>query len=423
MSTLFLGQTGSEYPMTDSDRNARNILIGGIVSIAIAIGISRFMYTPILPAMQQALNFDDGFAGYLASANYAGYLLGSIWAAMTSNGADREGRVRRHLMLTILCTAGMGMVSSPAYWYFFRFLAGFTSAIVFIFASGFVLEKLAQFNRHAWFGWPYAGVGLGIALSAISIPVLVTYAGWRAGWIVMAGVGFLLFFIAWALPVEAQERDDSGGQINPENGAGAAILPWLAISYGLVGFGYIVTGTFLVSLVERAFDSIAAGGFVWLLVGLAAIPSCAAWSAAGHKFGFINALIAAQVVQAVGIILPIVSPGYFGAMMGAIFYGGTFIGIAAVTVIIGRQIDPRNADRNIAILTAAFGLGQMVGPSIAGKIAVYTDGLAIPIYFAACTVVLATSALLAGVFFGKRKRSMQDDNPSAKERDHAVCKH
>lgn len=409
--------------MTASDKEARNILIGGIVSIAIAIGISRFMYTPILPAMQQALNFDDGFAGYLASANYAGYLFGSIWAAMTPNGADREGRVRRHLVITILCTACMGVVSGPAFWYFFRFLAGFTSAVVFIFASGLVLEKLAYFKRHAWFGWPYAGVGLGIALSAITIPLLATYAGWRAGWIVMAAICLSLFWVTWAQPFKTPLRKAPGGRIHTENSADAGILPWLAISYGLVGFGYIVTGTFLVSLVERAFDSIAAGGLAWLLVGLAAIPSCPAWTAVGHRFGYVNALIISQVAQAIGIVFPMVSRGYFGAMMGAIFYGGTFIGIAALTVIIGRQIDPRNADRNIAILTAAFGLGQMVGPTIAGRMAVYTDGLAIPIYIAAGTVVVATAVLMAGMFFQKRKRPVKADNQIAKERDHAVCKH
>lgn len=409
--------------MTESDQKARNVLISGIMSIAIAIGISRFMYTPILPSMQQALNFDDGFAGYLASANYAGYLLGSIWAAVTSNSGNRDGRVQRHLIMTILCTAGMGVVSGPAYWYVLRFLAGFTSAVVFIFASGLVLEKLARLNRPDWFGWPYAGVGFGIALSAVTVPSLVTVMGWRAGWIVMAAISVVLFCVARAKRVKMPERKNPGGPLQTDDRTTPGILPWLAISYCLVGFGYIVTGTFLVSLVERGFDSIAAGGLAWLLVGLAAIPSCPLWSAVGRKLGFVNALMIAQVAQAIGIVLPIISPGYVGAMLGAIFYGGTFIGIAALTVIIGRQIDPQKANRNIAILTAAFGLGQMVGPSVAGKLAVYTDGLTIPLYIAAGTVVVATAALLAGVLFGKRKKLVKNDHQAAKGRGHAVCKH
>ena len=388
--------------MNSIDKNAWKTVINGILCLAVAIGISRFAYTPMLPAMQKGVGFADDFAGYLATANYLGYLAGSFWAAAT---ADRRGRKRRVLWnfgITLLCTVFMGIISNFFIWYALRFMAGCASAMIFILVSGLVMEDLTRLNRQAWTGWMFAGVGLGICISAVTVPVLVTHFRWQGGWIGLAVI--CLFIVALARPwlkIAPDTGNASAGNHCDKDPELDKFLPWLVISYTLEGLGYIVTGTFLVTLVERSSESFETAAFVWLLVGLSVIPSCPAWTLIGKRIGFLKALVIALFIQMAGVLLPVIMPGTTGAVIGAICFGGTFVGIAALTILIGRRIDPGKAKRNIAILTGCFSIGQMAGPTIAGILAVQTDGFAVPLYGAAVIIGISALTLIPG-FYAKR---------------------
>lgn len=231
--------------MTSEDARAHRILVGGIISLAVALGISRFAYTPLLPLMQQDIYFGDDFAGLLASANYAGYLAGALWAAWSANRHTRIQRLQANLVLTIGSTLCMGLSADPAIWLGLRFISGVTSAMVFILASGVVLEALAELRRPSWSGWLYSGVGAGIALSAILIPALHAVAGWRGGWLGLGAVSAILASAVWRLmpdhtrhPLPDTPKRQSGTP------GPSGMLPWLTIAYACEGLGYIVTGTF-----------------------------------------------------------------------------------------------------------------------------------------------------------------------------------
>ena len=383
--------------MNQPDAIARRILAGGIISLAVALGISRFAYTPLLPLMQQEVAFGDDFAGLLASVNYVGYLAGALWAAWTAQSGERADRLRLHLALTILSILGMGLTQDPLVWFALRFVSGTSSALVFVLASGLVLEALARYGRPAWSGWLYAGVGLGIAVSVLLIVPLNAWAGWRGGWIGLAAVSALL---AWGIRgwvVEPESSTVSTGQNSPGRAEpiSRGLLPWLVAAYGLEGLGYIVTGTFLVAWLQRSSELGQAGFLAWFLVGVAAIPSCILWMKAGLRLGLVPTLILAHLVQALGILLPLLSPTLWGALGGAVFFGGTFLGIAALTLVLGRGLAPQNPSRVIAILTAAFGAGQMLGPVIAGYLATQTLGTSLPLIGAAA--VVAGGAVLLGI--------------------------
>jgi predicted MFS family arabinose efflux permease len=78
----------------------------------------------------------------------------------------------------------------------------------------------------------------------------------------------------------------------------------LNIAYGLEGLGYIVTGTFIVSNAENTSSFQNGATFVWMMVGLAAIPSCLIWSFLSKKWGYVNSLVFAMTLQAFGIAMP-----------------------------------------------------------------------------------------------------------------------
>lgn len=384
--------------MDSEGRAALRTLAGGIIILAVAIGISRFAYTPLLPLMQRDIGFGDDFAGLLASANYAGYLAGALWAAWTSKRSRRLARLRMHLALTIASTLGMGLTLHPGTWMALRFLSGATSALVFVLASGIVLEALADRRRASWSGWLYSGVGAGIALSAVLVPALGELGGWRYGWLGLGSVSMILALAAWRMvpgePLNVRANAIKQSSVTPGS---TDMLPWLTLAYGFEGLGYIVTGTFLVSWLQRSSDLSYVGFLAWLVVGLAAIPSCVLWMRTGLRLGLTRTLILAHLVQAVGILIPLFAPSVWGALAGGVFFGGTFLGITALTLVLGRTLAPERSDWVISILTAAFSAGQMLGPVIAGTLADHTRSFTLPLSGAAAIVALGALFLIIGL--------------------------
>lgn len=174
------------------------------------------------------------------------------------------------------------------------------------------------------------------------------------------------------------------------------MIALLSGAYFLEGLGYIVSGTFLVQIVEGMPGLAWFGAGAWILVGLAAVPSTVLWAKVASRIGYVAALVAAYVAQAVGIAMPVLSDGAWSAAGSAILFGGTFIGIAALTVTFAGQQAPRRAARTIGALTAAFGLGQVIGPVMAAALAGRTSDFG-PSLTAASAAVLLGGVLMVAV--------------------------
>lgn len=379
------------------------ILAGGIFSLIIAMGIGRFAYTPILPIMQQDLSFSDTAAGYVASSNYAGYLLGAVLAGVLPIKRHRTFLLRFHLIISILTTIFMGFTNSLIFWNILRFLSGFASAFVLVLASGIVLDTLASINKTHWSGIFYGGVGFGIFLSSILIPMLNEPFHWEGTWIGLATVsGFLAFFVwIWLTDTtqtagkkEIKEADIQTPPIK--------WLPWLTVAYGLEGLGYIVTGTFIVSIAEKSPSFHSDATLVWLVAGLAAIPSCILWSFLANKRGYVESLILAMIFQAIGIVIPVFWVTQTGILTSGLLFGATFMGITSLATTLGRQMNPTKSSRIIGSLTAVYAVGQLIGPSLAGFMSSVTHSFDAALIGAAGVVLLGACLLVNGVQFEKK---------------------
>ena len=142
----------------------RATAITGLVALAVAMGIGRFAFTPLLPMMQVDAGLSVADAGWLASANYLGYLIGAASAAAVPLRAATG--TRAGLLGIALTTLGMGLTGGFWAWLALRTLAGIGSAWVFVFASAWCLGRLAAAGRSGLSGVVYAGVGVGIAAAA-----------------------------------------------------------------------------------------------------------------------------------------------------------------------------------------------------------------------------------------------------------------
>jgi cyanate permease len=133
---------------------------------------------------------------------------------------------------------------------------------------------------------------------------------------------------------------------------------------------------------------------VWLVLGLSAIPSVAAWSAVARHVGVLRAFALACLVEAIGVLASVVWLNVAGLLIAAAFLGGTFMGLTALGLVAARSLAPGNARRALAGMTAAFGLGQAIGPIAAGYGFDLTGSFLLPSLIAAFGLCIAMTLAL-----------------------------
>ena len=367
------------------------VSLAGAITMAVVMGIGRFFFTPVLPAMMADLSMGPAEAGFIASANYAGYLLGAIVAAFGwAEGVERKVAMAG-FVATILLLALMAVTTDLTIFVFIRFLAGFVSALVMIFTSSLVLSVGVTQGKPGVQAVHFGGVGLGIAVSAAMFATVVFFdGGWRISWIVAAGIGSLGLVFAWRYLPRSVSRT---GPVEKE-----PPLVWnkplvaLTLSYGLFGFGYIVTATFLVAIVRDSGGSSSFEAIVWLATGLAAAPSVAYWAPVARRVGAMSAYMIGCLVEAFGVAASVLLPLPFGPLIGGILLGGTFVMITAYGLQAGRVFAHRSPRRLFAMMTAAFGTGQIIGPVVAGVLADLSGNYVLA-SLSAVTALLVSSGL------------------------------
>ena len=376
--------------MAHSDRSPSLIALGGLLALAAAMGIGRFVYTPILPFMTEALSLSPSNAGLIASANFLGYLVGALGASLGSLPGSRRAWFLGALLLSAVTTAAMGTTVSVEAFVVLRFVGGMASAFVLVFSSGLILERLSEAGRPGLSGVHFAGVGCGIALSAVLVAGLAEGGfGWRAQWVAsglmtLLCLGLAVFFV----PREAKANPTTNGEVKRTGRPSARVIR-LVIAYGLFGFGYVITATFISVIVRDNAALNAAEPYVWLAVGLAAAPSVYLWNKVATAVGGPLAFSIACILEAIGVALSVIADTPAMVIVAAVLLGGTFMGITAMGLIEARKLSPNAARQSLAIMTASFGLGQMISPWLAGLLRQGTGSYEIVSFVAAGALVVA----------------------------------
>ncbi|MEU0783943.1 YbfB/YjiJ family MFS transporter [Streptomyces sp. NPDC006173] len=323
------------------------------------MGVGRFVFTPIVPLMHTQARLSPGAGAHLATANYVGYLVGALAGIL----APSLALLRTSLVVLVGSLAAMPVTHSTALWMTLRLLAGVASALVFVIAVSSLFSHLREHPAHLP-GWAFGGVGAGIALSGLLVLAVRSFADWRAAWWAAALLAALLTVQAWNLrpeaapePPAATAGPDPVGDVARTARTGRRFTALFA-SYTLEGVGYIVAGTFLVAAIEQGSPGWIGSG-AWVVVGLAALPSSALWAWLGRRWSRPGLLCAALVIQAVGIALPALFDSVSAALISAVLFGATFIGISTLALGTGAHL---RFPRSVALLTAGYSVGQIVGP-------------------------------------------------------------
>ncbi|MFF3874237.1 YbfB/YjiJ family MFS transporter [Streptomyces sp. NPDC001978] len=366
------------------------------------MGVGRFVYTPILPLMHAQAGLSAGAGAQLATANYLGYLVGAL-AGILSPALIRSPAVLRASLITLTGSlAAMPATHSTAVWITLRLAAGVASALIFVIAVSSLHSRLREHPAHLP-GWAFGGVGAGIALSGLLVLVLRPVADWRAAWWASAALTALLTLGSWKLrpePAPAPTNSQSGV-------AAPRTHHWFGVllaSYTLEGIGYIVAGTFLVAAIEQSSPGWLGSG-AWVLVGLAAVPSSALWAWLGRRWSRPGLLLVALVVQAVGIALPALVGGVPAALVSAVLFGATFIGVSTLALAAGARL---GFPRSVALLTAGYSVGQILGPLAVTPLLRHGYHQALLL---AAAVVLASAAAAAVLRIGLRDTGVRASGP------------
>ncbi len=388
--------TPSELP------SARRVLghpaaqaLAGLLSLAIGIGIGRFAYTPILPYMGAGLALDKSEAGLIASANFLGYLLGALAAAWRAPPGDARFWLLGALALSGLSTGAMALTTELGAFLLLRFVNGIAGALAMVLASSLLMDRLATAGRDGWAAAIYAGVGAGIAISALAVPAAASASDdWQGPWLFCGALCLAFSVVVGVLLPRPQARTTAAAGV--DRSSGQAGVRRLIAAYGLGGFGYVITATFIADMVRADPVLQPAEQMVWLCVGLTAAPSVALWGWAGRRWGNRHAFAAGCLIQAAGVALSVLGGSVWLVMLAAGLLGGTVMGLTALGLIEVRRLSAGDPRRNLALMTAAWGLGQMVGPALAGALHDWLGSYLVP-------SLLAAAALVAGAALAARR--------------------
>lgn len=355
------------------------VAIGLAMGPAVALGLARFAYALMLPAMRAELGWSFADAGAMNTANALGYLAGALFAAPLGKALGDKRVFAAALVFTALAVGATGLTADFTLLLGLRLLAGLGGAVAFVVGAGLTSVAAAggrQSRAPTWLGIYFAGAGMGVIASALIVQPLLDSIGWRAGWWLLGAIALVASVVGSVAlrycPTPASKpRELSGAGWSP-----LFMTPQL-IAYCLFGAGYIAYATFIVAFLrdEQGFSQQRIAVF-WSVVGLASVAAAFFWGPIlVHLRGGRGSAIT-MVVVASGAAVPLLWGGAWAAYLSALLFGGSFLAVlAAVTSFARRAVQPHALTAAFGVLTIAFGLGQCVGPVLSGALADGASGI------------------------------------------------
>ncbi len=348
------------------DGGAFRVLASGMAALAVAMGVGRFAFTPLLPLMLRDGTLSAVGGAEWAAANYVGYLVGALTAPAFVAVPLRGLLIA--LVGVAISTLAVGLVDdgAQAAGAGMRALAGVFSAWALICASAWCLPYLANRRMTHLGAWIYTGVGLGIAVTGAVAWIGGTQpARWL--WLELGALAcFGAGIVAW-LTVPVPTPESSIAQRGKSRASARGV--WrrhagLLFCYGAFGFGYIVPATFLPAMAREHTSNPLVFGLAWPLFGLAAVASVAASARWLAEWPRARVWALAQAVMAFGTGLTLVTSQIPALALTAILVGGTFMVATMAGLQLARELEPRSPAPLLAALTVAFALGQIAGPVV-----------------------------------------------------------
>nr|WP_306270244.1 YbfB/YjiJ family MFS transporter [Ornithinimicrobium sp. HY1793] len=364
----------------------------------VALGLARFAYALLLPAMSDDLSWSYSAAGALNTTNAAGYLVGALLAAPL---ARAMGTRRAFLAGTAVTTLAIGLTATTSLYAVLltiRFVAGLAGALAFVLGAVLVAEASHRGSRGraaVLLGVYFGGAGAGIVAAGLLVPWVleITHgSGWREGWIALAAVGVLATIAAG---LAARRVADPAPPEDHARRWDRRLIGWAVLAYTCFGLGYIAYLTFISEyLTDQGMTGPLIAGF-WAVVGVTAAVSGLAWGPLLGRVGGSRGMAVVMTALAVGTVLPVVLDGPVAAYLSGAVVGGSFLAVVtAVSIAVREALPQPHWTAGIAFATIAFGLGQTVGPTLTGWVSDVTADLGTGLLLSGAILVVGAGVAL-----------------------------
>ena len=354
-------------------RSALALALGAAVSL----GLARFAYALLLPAMRADLGWSYFTAGAMNTVNAVGYLVGALLMPLLLKRWPARTLFLLGALATVPLLALHGVLRSELSLYGLRLLLGVASALTFV-AGGLLAARLGQqegAKPSLVLGLFYGGVGIGIVLAALLLPPLLQAAArWPLAWALLALLALAAAgLMHWGSPREHQASAPAA--------AGEAIWRWQDFRFGLLGYlcfglGYIGYMTFNVTLLREQGAGEPLISAFFALLGLGALASSWLWTPLFTRFRGGLPMAALNALLALATLLPVLNSSPAAILLSGALFGAVFLSVVASTTVLVRHNLPASAwSAGISRFTAVFALGQIAGPSLVGWVADGSGGL------------------------------------------------
>ena len=334
-------------------------MLAGLCAGLVGLGLARFAYTPLIPAMIDAGWFTPSEAIYLGAANLTGYLAGALLAHRTTLRAPPSA-VLRAMMTLAAVTFFAGAFPLSFVWYFlWRFTSGFAGGVLIVLGSSTALLSVPAPRRGLAGGVIFAGVGVGIAASGALFPLLMRL-GIVETWVAFGALSLLLALMTWrSWPADAPRPAPAPTpSARPRSPALAAFY----VEYGLVAVALVPHMVFWVDFIARGLGrGLDAGAGFWVLFGLSAALGPILLGHFADRVGVVRVLRAAYVIVAACITLPVIADGAAALAVSSIVVGAFVPGVAGLAVGRVHELASANGTSRTSawgICTASFAIGQ-----------------------------------------------------------------
>ena len=345
------------------DRNNNvSILLAGIIALIIGVGVARFVFTSLLPFMLEDF-LTLTFAGILASFNYIGYLAGSIFSVFIKDINAKVKYFRFGMFLCIVTTFILSITQNETIWVLARIIAGFGAAMALIVGSAIVMTKLKMQDKTKAMGIHFSGIGFSVLVTDLITRVVFYNGGsWSDSWFVLSVFALIAAtYSIYILSFDKEQKTDAKTH-KFDKSLFTPFVIVLIIAYFTEGVGMVVQATFMPDIINNLPGLEGYGSYTWTLVGLAGIPSCIIWMRLAHKYGSVNIIMVAMLLQVVGILIPALSSNMYLNLFSGILFGGTFVGLVALFMNLSGKLSNGNPVVLMGAITTAYGIGQVSAP-------------------------------------------------------------
>jgi predicted MFS family arabinose efflux permease len=385
-------------------------IVAGLCASLVGIGLARFAYTPLIPALIAAGWFAPAAAAYLGAANLAGYLAGALLARRMAQHATADFVLRANMLLA---TAAFFACAAPLpFWWFFiwRFAAGAAAGALMVLAAPTVLAHVPPARRGLAGGAIFTGVGLGIAASGTLVPLLLR-AGLSATWVGLGALALVLTVLAWGGWPAARTSAAPSLERKHRSRFGPA-LKALYVEYALNAVALVPHMVFLVDFVARGLErGIDVGSHYWVLFGLGAVTGPLITGHVADRIGFTRALRLAFVVQAVAVAVPVITVSAAALIFSSLVVGAMVPGVVALVLGRVHELTPHDDQERQAgwsFATTAFALGQAAAAYGFSFLFAHTGGGYTALFaLGAAALVLALAIDLAAGALARRTQLIQ----------------